>query len=289
MSVSPGPLIDLLSPDSYKVEHLPGAVNLCVYETAFLEKVMEKYPDPETPLTVYGCSDATQEAELAVERLREAGYLNVRTVPGGIEGWKATGGQIESFSAPEPLPEGDLKVDTEASFIRWTGRNLFNFHTGSLKLGEGYVELAGGRPVAGEFTVEMDSLACSDLEDSKMNRMLIDHLRSADFFLAEEYPVAIFKLASVEEIDGATEGEPNWRFAGELTLRGETRPLAFEASVARNEDGALVAQAMMDMDRTLWGSVYGSGKFFARLGQHVVNDLVHLHVKVVMKGARFAP
>jgi polyisoprenoid-binding protein YceI/rhodanese-related sulfurtransferase len=283
MSASPGPLIDLLSADSYQLEHLPGAVNLCVYETAFVEKVLEKYPDLQTPLTVYGCSDATRETGLAMEKLKEAGYRKVQVVPGGIEGWKATGGQIESFSTEKPLPEGDLKVDTEASFIRWTGRNLFNFHTGSLKLGEGYVEITGGKPVGGEFTVEMDSLACSDLEDSTMNRMLIDHLCSSDFFLAEEYPITVFKLLSVEEMGGATPGEPNWRFSGELTLRGETKPFSFEASVARNEDGAFVAQAMMDVDRTLWGSVYGSGKFFARLGQHVVNDLVHLHVKVVTR------
>ena len=37
---------------------------------------------------------------------------------------------------------------------------------------------------------------------------------------------------------------------------------------------------MIDLDRTQWGSIYGSGKFFARLGQHVVNDLIHLHLKV---------
>ncbi|RYD40679.1 MAG: YceI family protein, partial [Verrucomicrobiaceae bacterium] len=131
--------------------------------------------------------------------------------------------------------------------------------------------------------VEMDSLACTDLEDSAMNRILVDHLRSADFFLAEEYPLAVFRLDSAEEIHGVTNGMPNWRFKGELTLRGAARPLEFAASVARNGDGNYVAQAMLDLDRTIWGSEYGSGKFFARLGQHVVNDLVHLHVKVVMR------
>lgn len=283
MSAFPGPLIDVLSEDSYKAEHLPGAVNLCVYETAFLDKVREKYPDPETPLTVYGCSDDTREAELAVEKLREAGYGKVEVLLGGLKTWKAGGGKMEGGDGAAAVPDGGLVVDTEASFIRWTGRNLFNFHTGSLKLGEGWLDLSGGRPVAGEFTVEMDSLACADLTDSTMNRMLVDHLRSADFFLAEEYPVAVFRLGGGEEIAGATVGMPNWRMRGELELRGVVRELEFDASVARNGDGDFVAQAMVDLDRTVWGSEYGSGKFFARLGQHVVNDLVHLHVKVVMK------
>jgi hypothetical protein len=38
---------------------------------------------------------------------------------------------------------------------------------------------------------------------------------------------------------------------------------------------------MVDFDRTQWGSIYGSGKFFSRLGQHVVNDVIHLHLKIV--------
>ncbi|RYD17052.1 MAG: sulfurtransferase [Verrucomicrobiaceae bacterium] len=283
MSSFPGPLIDVLSEDSYNAEHLPGAVNLCVYETAFLEKVRENYPDLDTPLTVYGCSDDTQEAELAVAKLNEAGYRNVENLLGGLKAWKAGGGHVEASEGNASVPDGGLVVDTEASFIHWTGRNLFNFHHGSLKLGEGWLDVAGGKPAAGELTVEMDSLACTDLTDSTMNRMLIDHLRSADFFLAEEYPVAIFRLQSAEEITGVTNGSPNWRFKGELELRGETKPLEFDASVARNGDGNFVAQAMLDLDRTLWGSEYGSGKFFARLGQHVVNDLVHLHLKVVMR------
>jgi hypothetical protein len=37
----------------------------------------------------------------------------------------------------------------------------------------------------------------------------------------------------------------------------------------------------VEFDRTLWGSEYGSGKLFARLGQHLVNDFVHLHLKIV--------
>lgn len=283
MSSFPGPLIDVLSEDSYNAEHLPGAVNLCVYETAFLDKAKEQYPDLDTPLTVYGCGDDTLEAELAVGKLKEAGYRKVESLPGGLTAWKSGGGQVEAVGAKKSGHDGRIEVDTEASFIQWTGRNLFNFHHGALKLAGGFVELTDGKPVAGEFRVDMASLSCTDLEDSAMNRMLIDHLRSADFFLADEHPFAVFRLVSAEEIPGATSGSPNHRFKGELTLRGATKSLEFDASVAQKEDGSHVAQAMLDLDRTLWGSQYGSGKFFARLGQHVVNDLVHLHLKVVTK------
>jgi hypothetical protein len=33
-------------------------------------------------------------------------------------------------------------------------------------------------------------------------------------------------------------------------------------------------------DRTAHGSHYGSGKLFRFLGKHLVNDHVHLHVKI---------
>jgi hypothetical protein len=41
-------------------------------------------------------------------------------------------------------------------------------------------------------------------------------------------------------------------------------------------DGTYAAQAFITIDRTEWGVLYGSSRFFARLGDHVVND----HLKV---------
>ena len=273
-------LIDILSADSHEAEHVPGAVNLCVYETAFIDKVKTAFPDTATALTVCGYCDSTKEAEVAVDRLKEAGYTNVSVMPGGLEKWKADGGTPEGKGDECASSDGKLAVDTEASFIHWTGRNLFNFHSGSLKLAGGTVEIRDGKLVAGEFRIDMDSLACTDLADTKMNRMLVDHLRSDDFFDVADHPVATFTVVSSSRIEGVTEGLPNHRVGGSLTLRGKTMPVTFDALVARKDDGSHVAQAMVDFDRTQWGSIYGSGRFFSRLGQHVVNDVIHLHLKV---------
>jgi hypothetical protein len=62
-----------------------------------------------------------------------------------------------------------------------------------------------------------------------------------------------------------------------------TNPIAFAAVVARKSDGSFTAQAILDLDRTAWGATYGSAKYFARLGQHLVNDEFHLQLKVVTK------
>ncbi len=280
-------LIDVLSAESYENEHLSGAVNFCVYETAFIEKVRDAFPDQNTKLTVYGLSDSTQEASEAMEKLKAAGYENVTVLPGGLEGCKTGGKEIERSDSAVGQPlSGRFEIDQTASFVGWTGRNLFNHHTGTIQLGGGYVLLKEGVPSEAVITVDMTSLRCSDLTDSAMNAALIAHLRSDDFFSVERYPQAEFVLSSTEPLPEATTGTPNYRFRGNFTLRGKTQPLEFLASVAEKSPGVLVAQAILEMDRTLWGSIYGSGKFFARLGQHVVNDFVQIHLKVVTSAAK---
>ncbi len=281
----PSPLIDVLSTESFAMEHLPGAVNFCVYETAFLAHVLAAFPDKAAPLTVYGLNDRTLEAGVALSRLREAGYSNAVTLPGGLEGWKANGGAIERGALPaEPLT-GRFTIDTENSAIHWTGRNLFNFHNGKLKLGRGHIDIDENQLVGAVIPVDMNSLQCSDLDDSAINAMLIAHLRSADFFDVETYPQATFTFISARGIAGATAGMANYGIRGLFTLRGHSHEIEFTALIAEKSAGVWVAQATLDLDRTLWGANYGSGKFFARLGQHVVNDLIHLHLKIVTASA----
>ncbi len=284
MSAIPFLIIDVLPADSYAAEHVPGAVNICVYETAFLDKVRAVFPDPASVLTVYGLNHSTREAETAQAKLAEAGYQNVTVLPGGLVGWKARGGEVESSveaSAPAVSVSGTYPVDASASFIRWTGRNLFNFHTGTLLLGGGSVTIEDGQLRGGHFTVDMTSLGCADITDSRLNALLIAHLASDDFFHTSEYPVARFSITAVAFLEEATLGVPNYIIRGELSLRGVTLPIEFPAVVAQNADGAFIAQAVFEIDRTLWGAEYGSGKLFARLGQHLVNDFVQLHLKIV--------
>lgn len=273
-------LIDVLPEDSYEREHLPGAVNFCVYETAFISKMEDAFPDKGTPLAICGFCDDTEEAAVAVERLKAAGYSDVSAVAGGLRGWKEGGGVTEGNGGSFSPEDGRLELKPGESFIRWTGRNLFNFHTGEMDLSGGFVELSDGVFSSGEVRIDMDSIRCSDLTDTKLNRMLIDHLRTDDFFDVGNHPAATLRIISAEAIADVPAGIPNFLVKGELDLRDVRHELGFPALVAWKDGKTCVAQALLDFDRTQWGSIYGSGKFFSRLGQHVVNDQVHLHVKV---------
>ena len=115
-----------------------------------------------------------------------------------------------------------------------------------------------------------------------MNGMLIAHLKNDDFFSVPTFPTAKFETLSLKPIEGATPGSVNWSITGALTLRGVTAEITFPAVIAMKPEGTLVAQAEVAIDRTRWGAVYGSGKFFARLAHHVVNDEVQLHLKLFL-------
>jgi polyisoprenoid-binding protein YceI len=282
MPKPPSPLIDILSAESFADEHLPGSVFFCVYETAFIDKIRAAFPDTGTELTVYGLKDSTLEARVALTKLAAAGYTRVQALPGGLEAWKASGGDIERGAATE-LPSGRFEVDQMASVVEWMGRNLFNRHLGTAELGPGYVVIRNGRLAGGHLTIDLTSLSCSDIPDPGLCAHLIKHLKSDDFFSVDRYPQAEFEITEATYRSGVRPDEPNYQIKGAFTLRGVTKPIEFAAVVAGKADGSFTAQALLDLDRTLWGAIYGSAKFFGNLGQHIVNDEFHLQLKVVTK------
>ena len=58
-------LIHVLPEDHFECEHLPGAVNACVYEMVFLAKVAELVPDKGSPVIVYGAGGDSLDATTA--------------------------------------------------------------------------------------------------------------------------------------------------------------------------------------------------------------------------------
>ena len=127
----------------------------------------------------------------------------------------------------------------------------------------------------------MASIACEDLADSALNAQLLAHLRSDDFFDVAHHPTAQFVATAAEKIDPCTEGTPNHVLRGTFTLRGISRPLEFPVLLAATDDARrLTGQGVLELDRTAYGSTYGSGKLFRFLGPHLVNDHIHLHVKI---------
>lgn len=273
-------LIHVLSPEAYASAHIPDSVNICVYAVAFGDQVQEKFPDRATPLVVYGLSDETMESFQACERLGALGYHKVTRLAGGLKAWQEAGQPVEG--TPPPPNQNPLlwPIDPTSSTILWTGRNRFNHHTGTLSLSEGFLEMTDGHPTQGEFTIDMASITCTDITDPQANAGLIGHLHHDDFFAVDQHPTAQFVLTKALRISECTDGTPTHQLFGDFTLRGITNPIEFTATIDSRAEGGWAAQALFSIDRTRWNVLYGSGRFFAKLGHHLVSDHVHLHLKI---------
>lgn len=282
-------LLHVLPEEHYQCAHLPGAVNACVYEMVFLDKVAEQVTGKSAPVIVYGAGGGSLDAEVAAEKLINAGHTDVSLFTGGLAEWQAQGFATEgngTFAKPDTAAvktapaDGIFQVDTEQSVVRWTGRNLFNHHHGTLKLTGGEIQVVNGVLVAARFTLDMNSIVNEDLTDPDYNALLIRHLKDDDFFAVERFPTAEFVCSKAEPLETCTPGTPNFTLHGALTLRGITRDLSFPAVIASADGDHLTGQAEIDLDRTQFGANYGSGRLFSFLGKHVVNDHIHLHLKL---------
>lgn len=282
VSGQPHHLIHVLPEEIHEACHIPGSCGICVYETAFLGRVKELVPDTTAMIVLYGAGGVSCDSHAAAEKLKSAGYSNVMVLDGGIAAWRDAGYPVKGHGnmPEEPVINGVYQLDVADSLIRWTGRNLFNHHSGTVKLLSGGITAVDGFLTSARFEIDMNSIACEDLTDQTWNDMLIHHLHDADFFLTSLYPTALFVVDSAEAIPGATEGTPNFLLKGSLTLRGVTKPLDFPAVIATADGARVTGQAQIEIDRTDFGSIYGSSRFFQFLGKHVVNDHIQLHLKI---------
>lgn len=276
-------VIDTLPPEYYEQGHIPGALNACVYEMVFLDRMGELQENRDSRLVVYGSSDRSHGAEVAVEKLKRAGYHDVYELAGGLEAWSGKGFRLESSGSGQTeealvIADGLYAIDAAASRLEWSGRNIAKRHHGTIAVSRGSISIENGLPLSGEFVLDMNAIVNLDLEDEAFNSMLIRHLKSDDFFDVARYPTATYRLGTAEALPGATPGSPNYLLKGVLELKGKQRSLNLAAEVAVMEQGVLKARAACDFDRTLWGVIYGSGRFFEKLGMHLVSDLVTVEI-----------
>lgn len=88
-----------------------------------------------------------------------------------------------------------------------TQRGLFNKATGMIT-----IDRAGKKGNA-DITLDMSSIAVGDAK-------LVDHLKSEDFFDVAKFPTATFKSSNFK-----FEGDKLVSVAGDLTLKGVTKPV----------------------------------------------------------------
>jgi rhodanese-related sulfurtransferase len=88
-------IIDVRDRQEFRHSHILGAIHMPVQE--LIERVQRSL-EFDRDLYVYGETD--EETAVAATKLREAGYLNVAELQGGLPAWKAVGYPIEAGAVP---------------------------------------------------------------------------------------------------------------------------------------------------------------------------------------------
>lgn len=160
-----------------------------------------------------------------------------------------------------------IAVNTENSKLTWIGRKVVGEHAGELFLSKGEFIVEGDEVKGGSFELDMNSITVTDIENEASNKNLVDHLKAEDFFGTEAHPTGSFEITNCEKKDG-----DNYAVTGNLTLKGKTEAVAFNATITKGENGWTASAKKIMVDRTKYGITYKSGSFFEGLGDNIIED-----------------
>lgn len=156
---------------------------------------------------------------------------------------------IENATVPAP---GVWQIDQSHSDLRITARHLM-----LARVRGTFEDLAGTITVAEtplESTVEIEAKAASVTTGTPDRD---NHLRSADFLDAEQYPLVTFKSTGLAPAGG------DWKLTGDLTIRGVTKPATFDLTFEGEAtdpygDTKAAFSATGEIDRREWGLVWNA-------------------------------
>ncbi len=164
----------------------------------------------------------------------------------------------------------DKKINTSKSKIEWVGKKVTGQHSGTISFKEGVLNFKSGKLTGGSFTVDMTSIEVTDLKAGEGKEKLEGHLKAPDFFGTENHKEAKLVFTSVK-----AKGGNKYAVTGNLTIKGITKPVTFDLTVAKNS-----AVTEFKVDRTKYGIEYGSGSIFDGLGDNMIYDDFELTVNL---------
>ena len=159
------------------------------------------------------------------------------------------------------LNDGDKTIKVEQSKVVWKGYKVTGSHEGVISLKSGMLSFTDGKLTGGEITMDMTSISNTDMEGDYKTK-LEGHLKSDDFFGVQNHPTSTLVFQNVE----AT-GKNSYKISGNLTIKGITKPIAFNMSIYGNK-----ANASLKIDRTVYNVRYGSTAFFDNLKDKAIYD-----------------
>lgn len=168
---------------------------------------------------------------------------------GNPEGKKAA--TTDSVETVDQVVGTTYNVDTTASTVVWTGTKVTGAHTGTIAIKSGTVNADTALITGGSFVLDMNTISSTDLEGEYKGK-LDGHLKAADFFDVAKFPEASFVITTVTA--GATANDI--KIAGNLTIKGISKNITFDAKVEESTDSAIKVSADFNIAREDWGVNY---------------------------------
>jgi polyisoprenoid-binding protein YceI len=172
----------------------------------------------------------------------------------------------------------NFKLENANSTIEWIGRKVTGSHNGTIDTKEGQFEFNNGKLSGGKVTIDTTSIKILDIDDVDTNAQFAGHLASDDFFNSALYPEGYFEITSVNE------GNTTSHIEGNLTLKGITHPVAFDAHINTITDTTTISGKIV-IDRTKYGMKFRSGNFFTNLGDTLIYNDFDLNIQITAKQA----
>ena len=179
-------------------------------------------------------------------------------------------------------PPSGTPFDLVKSKISWHASKVTGEHYGTLNMAEGFVQYHVRHIHGGKFVFDMSSIVNLDIESEEWNTKLGNHLKSEDFFNVAKFPTATIVIKSAAPIRGVKNGESNYTFKGDLTIKGLSNEIEFTSVVNFTKEYAQATGEII-IDRTLFDVRYGSGKFFENLGDKMIHDDFNISFDIITK------
>lgn len=171
----------------------------------------------------------------------------------------------------------DYSVDKSVSTVRWDAKKVTGKHNGTIAIANGSFSATNASISSGTIVIDMKSIVDVDLTDAGYNAKLTGHLKSEDFFAVDKFPESKLVVTKVSQVAGS-----EYKFSADLTIKGVTNPIEFNAKVTKNGDN-LNAEGIITINRAKFGVKYGSSSFFENLGDKVIYDDFTLTFNIVAK------
>ena len=94
---------------------------------------------------------------------------------------------ITTFSFATNPHIDNVVVNADNSTVKWIGSKLASSHEGAVNIQKGVLMIDHGTLVGGQFSIDMNSISCSDIESEKKNQYLVGHLKNEDFLMLNNF------------------------------------------------------------------------------------------------------